>query len=527
MASDKEVPGLLDFLAGTGKELGRQLGQKAAALATDLASELKKGAPEPRPTGAEEGSKYDEMLKHLYRLTLDPQVLGDIINVFTYKNTEGKSVRMARISVGRRVIEAICPEGLTLTSGQSVRVHATSNQIIGLADVLPLGPTATVSEHLSDTEVAVMIANAARVVYAHDAKTLAHGDKVVLDEMQLVVIARLPKDALKFSLNREPANTLEDIVGQDDAVELLKEIVDFDPERDEVAKHYGRKPIKGVLVYGPPGCGKSMLGEGVAHRIAARYGKKGLSSGYIYVKGPEFLDMYVGESERAIRNAFEAAEVHKRLFGYRATFVLDECEALLSKRGSGKGADMEKTIVPTFLGLMNFTSAFVMLMTNRMDTLDPAVIRDKRTDRQIYIGRPTRAAAEIIIAKNLARFPFDQRGSSVSVLAHIATDAFYDPAKRLVDDGLTLRDGTAYFTLGNIVNGAMLTRFIEDAAGLAEKRDRKSGDLTGVSQEDILMALDGLYAEKRRLDHAAELEEFFIAMKDRMPEHSPRQAMRT
>lgn len=267
-----------------------------------------------------------------------------------------------------------------------------------------------------------------------------------------------------------------------------------------------------------------MIGEGVAARMAQQHNSS--TQGYFYVKGPEFLNMYVGETERGIRNCFEEADKHYEKTGFPATLVFDECESLLSRRGSSNGVDMEKTVVPTFLSLMNETTALVILMTNRADTLDPAVIRDGRFDRQIFIGRPTRDSAEIIIRKNLSRYPLDKGGAEVETLARIVTDAFFDPAKHLIDEAFELADGKEYFTLANVVNGAMLARLVSDAVLIAERRDRKSGQLSGVSEQDLLSALDTLYAEKRQLDHNDELKEFFVSLKDRLPsDNTQRQTM--
>ena len=511
---------ILDLVAGVGKELGKKIVKRVDKLAQDLA----KDQPLMPTTGVAEGSQYDELLSHLYRLTLNAQAIGDVIDVFDYKTEEGRSTQMARISIRRNIIEAVCPKGAKIKSGMSVRLNQ-HNQIIGIADGNHLGPIATVQE-VTENFATVEIAGASRSVRLGLATDASRGDRVILDEMQLVIIGMLPKDSLRFTLTRPPKNSFDDIVGQDDAVMILKEVVDYDPKQDKVAGHYLRQRTKGVLLFGPPGCGKTMLGEAVAHRMAERHGKQALSSGYIYVKGPELLNMYVGESERGIRNCFEEADQHFKDHNYPAVLVFDECESLLSRRGVNKSADMEKTIVPTFLGLMNETTAFVMLMTNREDTLDPAVIRDGRFDRQIFIGRPTCESAEIILMKNLARYPLDQKDSDREVLARIAAEAFFDPAKHLFSDPYEFMERKIYFTLAEIVNGAMLTRIITDAVLLAERRDRKNATLSGVSRVDILDAIEVLFAEKKKLKHQDEVREFLNKMKDSVPDEAKIQAMK-
>lgn len=507
----------LEFLFGAGQELHNRLSAKLAEISKELAKE----AVAPPETGAQKGSKYDEMLTHLYRLTFAPHVIGDIIGSSEYVTADGKIIPMVRISTSRRIVEGICPEGFLATPGASVRLNLETNQIIGLAHSLGLGPVANIRE-VGEDYVVVEVGGSVKKVHKGLAVNPSRGDRVALDEMQLVIVGTLPKASDSFVLDREPQNSFADIVGHEDAVRLLCEEIDRDAESDPYARHYGRKPTKGFLFFGPPGCGKSMFGEAVAHRVATRHGKKALASGYIYVDGPKFLDKYVGETERAIRFVFEDAERHLKEQGYRATIVFDEGEALFSRRGENKsGADMEKTVVPTFLGLMNKTSARVLFMTNRVDVVDPAVIRDGRFNKQYFIGRPTRQNAEIIIAKNLARYPTD---TSVEVLARMATEAFYDPKWRLLDEPLPLVDGEAYFTMGNIVNGAMLARLVDDISELAERRDRTQGRPSGITTDDVIAAVNALYTQKKNLDHRDELTEFFTSMKDRLPKDGQRQA---
>ncbi len=522
MSKEKEFSShVLDFLAGARGIVTQHISRKAAELEKSLSQD----PDAPYKTGAPEGTKYDDLLSHLYRLTFGAHVLGDVLDCFEYRTGEGKSVQMARISTGKRVIEAICPQGVKLTSGMSVRLNQ-QNQIIGLAGSVSLGPVAIVREVLSEEMVSVEIAGTTRSVRSGYSENLSRGDRVVLDEMQLVVVGTLPKNSQQFVLKQSPKNSFDDIVGQDDVVRILKEVIDFDPTSDAVSRHYGRPRTKGALLYGPPGCGKTMFGEAIAHRMATRYGKSASESGYFYVKGPDFLDKYVGETERGIRDFFEEGDRYFEEHGHPATLAFDECEALLTRRGDTHGVNMEKTVIPTFLGLMNNSTAFVLLMTNRVDTLDPAVIRDGRIDRQIFIGRPTRASAERIIANNLARYPVDQNGSSKEILARVTADAFYDPKRRLLDEPLTLKDGQEYFTLGHIANGAMFTRLVQDAVLLAERRDRITGKLSGVSEDDLLAAVNALFEEKRYLDHREAIKEFFVSMKDRLPNEEQRQAMR-
>jgi len=110
----------------------------------------------------------------------------------------------------------------------------------------------------------------------------------------------------------------------------------------------GKRPIKGVLLEGPPGCGKTLLAKAAAGAISKLHGKAASATGYIYVKGPEVLSKWVGVAEESIRNLFTMARMHQKKHGYPAIIFVDECESLLSRRGSGVSSDMDKTIVPAF-----------------------------------------------------------------------------------------------------------------------------------------------------------------------------------
>lgn len=503
---------LQSLVVNAGREIGERLDAQLGAMGEKLGEGLK-GLPE---TEVEQGSTLDEALKLVYRLSTAPYTFGRVIDTHEYETSRGKTIPMVRVATGNRIVEVYCPEGLLIKSGTAVRLNATTSQIVGLADSADFGTVATVRE-IGVGFVLVEVGGNTRAVYSGNAKDLSRGDRVVLDEMQILVVCALPKDSKRFALERAPKNTFEDIVGHDEAVNLLRDIVHIDPESDALARHYGRPRVKGCFLFGPPGCGKTMLGEAVAATMAKKHGQQALESGYLYVAGPEFLDKFVGDTERGIRNCFEAADQHYAKNGYPAVIVFDECEALLSRRGSSKSADMEKTVVPTFLGCMNETTALVLLMTNRPDTIDPAVIRDGRFDRQIFVGRPTRASAEVIIQKNLAKYPVDTQGSSSDVLARIAIEGFYDPAKRLIDEPLKLSNGEdAFFTLADIVNGAMLARLASDAALNAELRDRVNKTLSGISEADVHLALERMFSDKRRLEHTDELDEFYRSIKDRL-----------
>src|SRR5208283_4208865 len=171
-----------------------------------------------------------------------------------------------------------------------------------------------------------------------------------------------------------------------------KEAIELPFTHKDIFAHYNKKPPKGLLLYGPPGCGKTLVGKATTNSLANIFGAKAISSGFIYVKGPEILNMYVGESGRRIREIFQRGRKHFDKYKFPAVIFIDEAEAVLSERGTSRSSDVDKTIVPMFLSEMDGLDenhAIVMLATNRPKMLDPAVVREGRVDRHIKVSRPT------------------------------------------------------------------------------------------------------------------------------------------
>jgi proteasome-associated ATPase len=264
--------------------------------------------------------------------------------------------------------------------------------------------------------------------------------------------------------------------------------------------YYGKKQIKGILLSGPPGCGKTMLGKAAANSLANIYGKENSRTGFLYVKGPEILNQYVGQTEQTIRDMFDDARRHKEENGYPAIIFLDEADAILAARGT-RNVGIGNTIVPMFLTEMDGleeSGAIVIIATNRPDVLDPAVVRDGRIDRKVSVIRPNKENAAAILQMNLKKIPIEEN-SSAEKLAYDTAEIIYD-ADLYVNDKLRLRD---------VVNGAMLANCVSLAISAAVRRDmenkvKKKG--SGIRFDDLKQAVERVRHQSAGVRHDLEVE---------------------
>ena len=201
----------------------------------------------------------------------------------------------------------------------------------------------------------------------------------------------------------------EDVGGLSAQIHAIEDAVELPYLYADDYKEHKLRPTKGVLLYGPPGCGKTMIAKAVANSLAQKVSKERgetINGYFLNVKGPELLDKFVGETERKIREVFRKAK-EKAADDVPVVIFFDEMDALFRTRGSGISSDVEHTIVPQFLtevdGVEGLRNVVVIGASNRPDLIDPAILRPGRLDVKIKIDRPDRAAAGDIFHKYLTR----------------------------------------------------------------------------------------------------------------------------
>jgi proteasome-associated ATPase len=342
------------------------------------------------------------------------------------------------------------------------------------------------------------------------------GDLLRLDTRAGVVLERLPKpDVEDLVLEEVPNITYADIGGLGNQIDQIRDAIELPVLYAEHFAAHKLSPPKGVLLYGPPGCGKTLIAKAVANALAQQLSRQTGQPSRAYflnVKGPELLNKYVGETERKLREIFARAK-EKASAGAPVVVFFDEMDSLFRTRGSGISSDVESTIVPQFLteldGVEGLRHVIVIGASNRQDLIDPAVLRPGRFDVKIRIDRPNQEAAQEIFAKyltpdlpfgeaELAAYAQDPAATATSLIAAAVAEMFVaDEAHRFLE--VTYASGekeTLYFK--DFVSGALIESVCTRAKKAAVKRMITTG-VKGITAADMVEAVKAEFRENEDL----------------------------
>ena len=309
-----------------------------------------------------------------------------------------------------------------------------------------------------------------------------------------------------YLLEEVPDISYTDIGGLDDQIEQIADAVELPfLHQDLFAEHQLPAP-KGILLYGPPGCGKTLIAKAVANSLAKKVADKvGEGKGrsyFINIKGPELLNKYVGETERQIRLVFQRAR-EKSDEGWPVIVFFDEMDSMFRTRGTGISSDMESTIVPQLLaeidGVEGLKNVIVIGATNREDLIDPAILRPGRLDVKIKIERPNEVGARSIFAQYLTtEIPLDQSESIDTMLAATVAEMYQeDEANQFLEVTYQNGDKEVMF-YKDFASGAMIENIVRRAKKLAIKRVIDGGT-KGVCTQDLLDSIKQEYKEHQDL----------------------------
>jgi proteasome-associated ATPase len=454
------------------------------------------------------------------RLTKPPSGFG----IFLSADEDGAadvftSGRKMRVNVSPAVdIESLRPgqevvlnESLTVVIAQG---YETVGEVVMLKEVLEGGDRALVISHADEERVA-------RLAEPLRQTTLRGGDSLLLEPRSGYVYERIPKaEVEELILEEVPDITYSDIGGLSSQIEQIRDAIELPYLHADLFKEHQLRPPKGVLLYGPPGCGKTLIAKAVANslakQVAARTAQLGREtegkSFFLNIKGPELLNKYVGETERHIRLVFQRAR-EKASEGMPVIVFFDEMDSIFRTRGSGVSSDVENTIVPQLLseidGVEGLENVIVIGASNREDMIDPAILRPGRLDVKIKIERPDAEAARDIFSKyvltTLPLHPDDmaEHGQSleatVEAMIQRVVERMYSESEENRFLEVTYANGdkeVLYFRDFN--SGAMIQNIVDRAKKMAIKEFLETGQ-KGLRIAHLLSACVDEFSENEDL----------------------------
>jgi len=441
-----------------------------------------------------------------------------------YSNVDPKGIKIEDLKVGTRV-----------------KVNE-AYAVIGDLGYSPGGPIAKVQQVMDDGRLRVSMdaqgMSGRLILRSSDLETvpLKVGDEVRVDPNFRVALEHFPtQESRDYYLEAVPEIPWSAIGGQEEAIQLIRDTIELPLLHPELFARFSKKTIKGILLYGPPGCGKTLIGKATAYNLTRQYRdrtSRDVKEYFMYINGPRVLNMWLGETERMVRDIFATAR-EKAKEGYLVFVFIDEAESILRTRSSGRYLNISNTVVPTFSaemdGLVKLENVVVILTSNRPDYIDPAILRPERIDRKVKVGRPDRAASRDILRIYLnENVPIDpclveQHGTAEAARQFIIEDTL-DRIFRRSDETryleVYLRNGhvdTLYWK--DLLSGALLMSMVERAKDLAIRRaiHLNSPD-EGVSVEDMAEAVHVEFKENEIFPKTDTLEDW-LKLLDYDPEN--------
>ncbi len=451
------------------------------------------------------------------KLTQPPAAYGTFLQV----NEDGT---VDIFSGGRKMRVSLHPDidPASLRRGQEVVLNESLNVVLVRQAELA-GEVVLLKEVLADGRRAIVFARAdeERVAELSDdliGTRLRAGDSVLMDTRTQMLVEKLPRPEVEeLVLEEVPDITYADVGGLDEQIEAITDAVELPYLHRRLFSSYKLPAPKGILLYGPPGCGKTLIAKAVANSLARKVaestGNTNIRSYFLNIKGPELLNKYVGETERQIRLVFQRAR-EKAEEGVPVIVFFDEMDSLFRTRGTGISSDMESTIVPQLLaeidGVETLRDVIVIGASNREDLIDPAILRPGRLDVKIKIERPDETAAAQIFSRYLTSdLPLDpnevdrlgggdpDKAAAAMIEATVADMFREDEDNRFLE--VTYQNGdkeTLYYR--DFASGAMIENIVRRAKKLAIKREI-TGTGRGIRSEDLLESIRQEYKENEDL----------------------------
>jgi proteasome-associated ATPase len=451
------------------------------------------------------------------KLTQPPSAYGTLLG----RNDDGT---VDVFSGGRKMRVSVHPElgDTVLERGAEVVLNESLNVVLARAPELA-GEVVTFNQLLEDGRRAMVVGRADEERVAELAEHLVGsklraGDSVLMDARSGLLIERLPRPEVEeLVLEEVPDITYADVGGLDSQIEQIQDAVELPFLHQDLFTEFQLPAPKGILLYGPPGCGKTLIAKAVANslakKVAERSGDSTSHSYFLNIKGPELLNKYVGETERQIRLVFQRAR-EKSEEGWPVIVFFDEMDSLFRTRGSGISSDIESTIVPQLLteidGVEALKNVIVIGASNREDLIDPAILRPGRLDVKIKIERPNEEAAAQVFSRYLTTdLPLDpgevaslgggDPDKAVAAMIETTVAEMYrtDEENQFLE--VTYQNGDKEIMFfKDFSSGAMIENIVRRAKKLAIKRLIDDGS-RGLRTEDLVASIHQEFKEHEDL----------------------------
>jgi proteasome-associated ATPase len=450
------------------------------------------------------------------KLTMPPNAYGTFLGA-----NDDNTVDI--FTAGRKMRVAVHPE-LDLEGiekGQEVVLNESLNVVLARGGD-GSGEVVVFKDRLEDGRRALVVGRAdeERVCELSDAligQKIRAGDHVLMDARSGMLVEKLPRPEVEeLILEEVPDISYDDVGGLDDQIEMIKDAVELPYLYSDLFQEHDLQPPKGILLYGPPGCGKTLIAKAVAnslaHRVSEKTGNAKTRSYFLNIKGPELLNKYVGETERQIRLIFQRAR-EKSEEGVPVIVFFDEMDSLFRTRGTGISSDIESTIVPQLLaeidGVESLKNVIVIGASNREDLIDPAILRPGRLDVKIKIERPDAESARAIFTQYLrtdlpisadeTKMAGGDTPRAVALMIASAVEAMYATGDENKFLEVTYQNGDKeVLFFKDFSSGAMIENIVRRAKKLSIKRTI-AGGTRGIGTQDLLDSIKQEFREHEDL----------------------------
>lgn len=533
---------LLDKIIEVAPQDNQRLQNYLAALRDALHGDAKQ-REEAEKLMQEYEEAYNKLTQPANRIGLFLQWLDEA----SEENPEAQ--RLAMISLGdQEFVTQVDPKSNPeeLKAGSRVKVN-DAYAVVGHMPPSTNGAMIKVGDVLDDNRLRIgsdAPGSEGRIVVRGDAikdTQITAGDEVRLDPTGKVALEHFARqESRDYFLEQVPEIPWEKVGGQEHAIKLIRDTIEQPLLYPEIFEKFEKKPIKGILLYGPPGCGKTLIGKATAYNLTKEYSKrtgKEVKEYFMAISGPKILNMWLGETERMVREIFKTAR-EKAKEGRLVFIFMDEAESVLRTRSSGRYLNISNTVVPQFCaeldGLQSLENVVLMLTSNRPDYIDPAVLRPERIDRKVKVNRPDKMATMQILGIYLhENIPLDPEilkkyngevECARAELIESLTEHIWSKKKENEFLKVFLRNGsseTLYFK--DLVSGALLKSIVDRAKDYAIKRaiaEVSNSEATpqGVSLDDLLRAADQEYKENE-IFPKSDTQEDWLQLLDYAPEN--------